>query len=513
MGAQGAGVRQQVGRHAAGAGALDLPAERLRRHRQAAGRAAAQRRAAVRRTAAAGRLVRQPEGRRQVPGPDRAAAARAWPHRVLARRAVARAAPGRLAGALGRGPVPPAHAARPDGRGRRLRGPGRPVRQGRPAHRGAEGAGSRLHQGHAGQGRAGRRAWQVPRRHGQGRGRRPAGPGLGRQPPPGGGHRARGRQHLHHRPGAGRQRPGRQGPGADEGRAGRPAGRPRPGAAAVRAGAAPGGPHARGAGAAQGHHQPRPPGAAGAAVADGPVGAAQELSAASPRHGAAAWVVIAAGVAAALHVGKLPPAIPALQQAVGLSLVQAGFLLSMVQLAGMGAGLAVGTLADGLGLRRSLLLGLGLLALTSAAGALATGPAALMALRALEGFGFLLVVLPAPGLLRRLVPAARLARTMGLWGAYMPVATATALLAGPLAIEAVGWRGWWAALALLSLLAAGAVLRTVPLLPPLVLSTSVAAGTLHRLRDTLAAPGPWLLAACFACYAGQWLAVVGFLPT
>lgn len=248
-------------------------------------------------------------------------------------------------------------------------------------------------------------------------------------------------------------------------------------------------------------------------MADGPVGAAQELSAARPRHGAAAWVVIAAGVAAALHVGKLPPAIPALQQALGLSLVQAGFLLSMVQLAGMGAGLAVGTLADGLGLRRSLLLGLGLLALTSAAGALATGPAALMALRALEGFGFLLVVLPAPGLLRRLVPAARLARTMGLWGAYMPVATATALLAGPLAIEAVGWRGWWGALALLSLLTAGAVLRTVPLLPPLVLPTSVAVGTLHRLRDTLAAPGPWLLAACFACYAGQWLAVVGFLPT
>ena len=65
-----------------------------------------------------------------------------------------------------------------------------------------------------------------------------------------------------------------------------------------------------------------------------------------------------AGVCAALHVGKLPPAIAALQQALGVTLLQAGFLLSLVQLAGMTAGVAFGALADGLGLRRSMLLGL-----------------------------------------------------------------------------------------------------------------------------------------------------------
>ncbi|HMO60273.1 MAG TPA: branched-chain amino acid ABC transporter permease, partial [Roseiflexaceae bacterium] len=71
-----------------------------------------------------------------------------------------------------------------------------------------------------------------------------------------------------------------------------------------------------------------------------------------------ALVVLLAGVTAALHVGKLPPAVTALQDALGLTLVQAGFLLSLVQLAGMCAGVAFGVLADGLGLRRSLLLGL-----------------------------------------------------------------------------------------------------------------------------------------------------------
>ncbi|MBN8510931.1 MAG: MFS transporter, partial [Burkholderiales bacterium] len=68
-----------------------------------------------------------------------------------------------------------------------------------------------------------------------------------------------------------------------------------------------------------------------------------------------AGVVILAGVCAALHVGKLPPAIDALRAALGLTLLQAGFLLSLVQLAGMSVGVAFGAVADGLGGRRSVI--------------------------------------------------------------------------------------------------------------------------------------------------------------
>ena len=95
------------------------------------------------------------------------------------------------------------------------------------------------------------------------------------------------------------------------------------------------------------------------------------LTIASIRSLRAPVVVVLAGVCAALHVGKLPPAITALQAALGLSLLQAGFLLSTVQVAGMSAGVAFGALADALGFRRSMLLGLGLLALASAAGGVA----------------------------------------------------------------------------------------------------------------------------------------------
>jgi MFS family permease len=225
-----------------------------------------------------------------------------------------------------------------------------------------------------------------------------------------------------------------------------------------------------------------------------------------------ALLVILAGVAAALHIGKLPPAIPVLRDSLGLTLVEAGFLLSLVQFAGMTAGLFFGVVADSLGGLRSMTLGLVLLALVSAAGGLSQGVVPLMVLRAAEGFGFLLVVLPAPGLVRALVEPQRASAMMGLWGAYMPLATAAALLVGPLAIAVIGWRGWWWALAGLS--AAMALWLRTGL--PAHAGAVAAVSSSHwfvRLRQTLAAPGPWWVAIAFALYSGQWLAVIGFLPS
>ncbi|MBX9871576.1 MAG: MFS transporter [Burkholderiaceae bacterium] len=230
-----------------------------------------------------------------------------------------------------------------------------------------------------------------------------------------------------------------------------------------------------------------------------------------------AWVVIGAGVTAALHVGKLSPALPALGEALGVSLVQAGFLLSLVQLAGMTLGLLVGLSADTLGLKRSMVAGLLLLALASLLGGWARDAQALLLLRAVEGLGFLLVSMPAPSLIRQLVPPSRMSAMLGLWGAYMPLGTALALLCGPLVIARAGWEFWWWLLAGLTLLMAAGVLQRVPSDPQRKLATQpspgAASGWWGRLRQTLRAPGPWLVALSFAVYSGQWLAVIGFLPT
>jgi MFS family permease len=224
-----------------------------------------------------------------------------------------------------------------------------------------------------------------------------------------------------------------------------------------------------------------------------------------------AVVILLAGISAALHIGKLPPALPVLRDALQISLVQAGFLLSLVQLAGMTLGLALGAAADSFGPRRTMVLGLAILSCASFAGGAARTPAMLMALRGVEGVGFLLTTLPAPGIIRRLVEPARLSAMLGLWGAYMPFGTAAALLAGPACIALSGWPGWWWLLALLSLVMAVVVFVAVPASADARVATG--AGAVRRIARTLRARGAWLAALAFAAYSAQWLAVVGFLPT
>jgi CP family cyanate transporter-like MFS transporter len=224
-----------------------------------------------------------------------------------------------------------------------------------------------------------------------------------------------------------------------------------------------------------------------------------------------AWLVVAAGMVAALHVGKIPPALPALQHQMGLSLVASGFLLSMVQLAGLLLAVVLGLMSDGFGQRRTLLTGLCLIGAASALGGWADSVAILLLGRALEGLGFLLVVLPAPGLIRRVVAAHQLSGMMGLWGTYMPTGTAVAMLLGPVFIPRWGWSYWWGLFAVLSWLMALVIWRNVPPDP--------AQGAMHqtkpwgRLLQTLGAGGPWLVALTFAVYSGQWMAVIGFLPS
>jgi MFS family permease len=225
-----------------------------------------------------------------------------------------------------------------------------------------------------------------------------------------------------------------------------------------------------------------------------------------------ALIVVLAGISAALHIGKLPPALPVLREQLHIGLVQAGFLLSLVQLAGMTLGLTVGAAADSLGPRRTMVAGLLILSAASFAGGAVSTPQALLALRAVEGVGFLLASLPAPGLIRRLVQPERLSAMLGLWGAYMPFGTAAALLAGPGFIALSGWPGWWWLLATLSLLMAMILFLAVP-----ADANRAGRGAPDALRSriarTLRSRGVWLASLAFAAYSSQWLAVVGFLPT
>ncbi|WP_374640123.1 CynX/NimT family MFS transporter [Hydrogenophaga sp.] len=223
-----------------------------------------------------------------------------------------------------------------------------------------------------------------------------------------------------------------------------------------------------------------------------------------------AVLVVVIGMVSAMHIGKLPVAIPVLRAELGLSLVEAGYLLSLVQVAGMLGGLTVGLLADKAGPRRVMLVGLAVLTLSSLLGSMSQGVAQLLWTRGAEGAGFLLSVLPAPALLRLTVRnSMALSKALGWWGAYMPVGTATAMLVGGMLIGSVGWRGLWL---LLSALTGGCALLLWARVPG-THGIAPSSAFVPRLLRTLRASGPWYAALAFFCYSGQWLAVVGFLPT
>ncbi|HEX7387383.1 MAG TPA: MFS transporter [Castellaniella sp.] len=222
--------------------------------------------------------------------------------------------------------------------------------------------------------------------------------------------------------------------------------------------------------------------------------------------------LVLVGICAALHIWKVPPALPQLQADFHLSLVASGFLLSIVQMGGMALGLPIGLVAERMGLRRCILYGLGILSLASALSALFDSGFSVLAGRAIEGVGFLMVVMPIPALIRRLVPPENLSRVMGLWGCYMPLGTVLILLTGSWILNFGDWQVLWLLLAALTAVCLFVVLRLVPsdrvtnphqLHPPML---TLATTTLKSLNV-------WLVALTFGMYSSQWIAIIGFLPT
>lgn len=222
------------------------------------------------------------------------------------------------------------------------------------------------------------------------------------------------------------------------------------------------------------------------------------------------FVVYLAGAAAALNVGKLPPALPSLTTAFDLSLVQAGLLVSAFQVAGACLGLFGGLLADRFGARRLMATGLLALAGAGVAGASADSATALLAWRVVESAGFVLCVLPGPVLMRRVADPRRISVALGIWGAYMPSGMVLALLVAPWVLLAAGWHALWWGAASLALVLTVVLWRVVP---PDPVRGAVPTAMRALAGATLRAPGAWALAACFGLYAGQWMVVFSFLPT
>jgi predicted MFS family arabinose efflux permease len=221
----------------------------------------------------------------------------------------------------------------------------------------------------------------------------------------------------------------------------------------------------------------------------------------------AVWLVVGAGVVSAFQVGKAPMALAAIQSDLGLGIAVAALLMSSFALVGALAGAPIGLAVERFGAQRMIAAGLAMQGMGAAIGAFAPAAEMLLAMRVLEGLGFLAVIVAAPPLIYAVAPMPRSGRAMALWATFMPVGMTVIMLASPL-LGLLQWRGFWLLNAgiLLAYAAAFAAAMGLPR------GSSARRYILQDLRTAAATPGPWRLAALFAALSAAFFSVFSFLP-
>jgi len=224
-------------------------------------------------------------------------------------------------------------------------------------------------------------------------------------------------------------------------------------------------------------------------------------------------LTILASITAAAHIGKAPPALPLLRAELGLSIVQAGWIISIIATMAMATGMAAGMVADRVGHRRLLIIGLAIMALSSGAGSFAAGSEQMLVSRFLEGVGFISIAVAAPSLIITSILDRHRQVVLGVWSSWMPAGMALSMIISPLILGPLGWRPLWMFWAVMTALLAVALTskRTPPALA--IQSDEPRHSFFGSLRLIFGRPGPLILAVNFGLYAAQWGSIMMWLPS
>lgn len=232
----------------------------------------------------------------------------------------------------------------------------------------------------------------------------------------------------------------------------------------------------------------------------------EKLAANAGRNWLQVFIVLIAGIVAAMQVIKPSIAAPLLQASLAIDLPSVGWLISVFALLGMIGGIPAGALVAAWGDCRLLLCGLFLITLAAAAGAAATNFELLLATRILEGTGFTLVIVAGPALITRVAPENSKPMAFGLWSCFMPTGIALSMFCGPLLPS---WQATWGAGALT---AAAVLVISIIVLPHSPKGSLSWQELCADTRTTFRSSGPIILATTFALYSLQFFTIFSFLP-
>jgi MFS family permease len=225
-------------------------------------------------------------------------------------------------------------------------------------------------------------------------------------------------------------------------------------------------------------------------------------------------ILVGAGVVSAFQVGKVPPLLLDIKEELILSLFYAGWILSIFNLTGLVLGTFAGVIADTIGHRRLLIIGIAIQASASFAGSFASSFYLLIGTRLFEGMGFLAVVVSAPTLIFQVVKEKDAKVALSMWSCYLPAGVAIVMLLIPFISKFADWRGAWQVNSFLLTFYLVLLINTTSNITPFKKENKLSIKSLiHDIRMTLTSAGPLLLSLIFTTYALQWLSVMGFLPT
>jgi MFS family permease len=225
-------------------------------------------------------------------------------------------------------------------------------------------------------------------------------------------------------------------------------------------------------------------------------------------------ILVGAGVVSAFQVGKVPPLLPDIQAELVISLFYAGWILSIFNITGLLLGTFTGAIADTIGHRRLLIFGIGLQALASFAGSLASSFNVLIVTRLFEGMGFIAVIVSAPTLIFQVVKKNDTKVALSIWSCYLPAGASLVMFLIPLISRFTDWRGAWQVNSILLTFYLIILIYTTSGITPFKRENQLSIKNfINDIKETLTCPGPILLSLIFTTYALQWLAVMGFLPT
>lgn len=194
----------------------------------------------------------------------------------------------------------------------------------------------------------------------------------------------------------------------------------------------------------------------------GPTGSGNAVVGATRSSASAMLVLALAMLTASLGTSIGNVALPGLAVAWSVPFEAVQWVVVAYLLASTATVVVVGRLGDLVGERRLLLLGLLLVAVAAALGALAPNLPVLVAARAVQGVGASVLMALAVALARSLVDQRRTGAAMGLLGTMSAIGTALGPSLGGALVAAFGWRAAFAAAAPLALVAFAIGLRSLP---------------------------------------------------